>query len=94
MKLKSILNKGVAVKYHITVEMPERYKLFDVDFLAKETGITLNTDNTMRCDCFTYLPKEVLDREVTFIGTNRHDGALEISCLLKNGRILGKEKRV
>lgn len=94
MKLKSVLNKGVAVKYHIVVETPERYKLYDVDYLAKETGITLNTDDVMVCDCFAHIPKEVLDREVTFIGTNKRDGGLEISCLLKNGRILGREKKV
>ena len=92
MKLKSVLAKGVAIKYDISVETNGEFKLYCVNYLAKEQGITLNTSAVMMCDCFYYLPKEIMDREVTYIGINMANESLDISCCEKNTK--GRRKKV
>ena len=83
MKLKSVLDKGVAIKYNIAVETNGEFKLYCVNYLAKEKGVTLNSSALMMCDCFAYLPREIMERNVTFIGINKFEEALEISCCEK-----------
>lgn len=79
-KLKTVLKMSIETRNFITVKTDGKYKTYLVDVLAKERGVTYDSDVTMECDSVSYLPKEILDRTVTYIGINNAQQALAIDC--------------
>lgn len=81
MKLKTLLKVTIATKIDVTVEV-EQGKVFDyyIDYLSNNE---VKDGYLCRwCRSKVDLPKEVLNREVTYVHTNK-EGALVIDCYLK-----------
>lgn len=79
-KLKTVLKMSIESRTFITVKTEGKYKTYLIDVLAKKRGVTYDSDGMMECDSAAYLPKEVLDRTVTYIGINNAYQALAIDC--------------
>lgn len=86
MKLKTVLKSVIDPHYTITVQTNGKFKDYHVNYTAKKFGIAYDSDTVMKCDCKVYLPKEILDREVTYIGINRANQTLHIDCFEKERR--------
>ena len=89
MKLKSLLKVTCAPKLTVTVESNRKYYSYDIDYTSNEPKIVnelFTRDTTTNC-----IPKEVLEREVTYVNTT-DKGCLVITCATKETiRRLAKE---
>lgn len=65
MKLKTLLKTVIATRVDITVETNDEYYTYYVDYTSDKPSVTYDTHANV--PSFIYIPKAVLDREVTFI---------------------------
>lgn len=76
MKLKNLLKMVNATKILITVKTDGKYKNYYVDYCSHEP--IYDGDTHMACGATSLLPKEIMERTVTYI--DAFQGRVDISC--------------